>query len=58
MHAVSYVFGREEEGTVLVDIEAVLCECIFYKIIAKYGAFRKFSSDSCKVSFIFLKRDI
>ena len=30
MHAVSYGYGREEEGTVLGDIEAALCECTFY----------------------------
>ena len=29
MHAVSYAFGREKEGTLLGDVEAVLCECIF-----------------------------
>ena len=32
MHAVSYAFGREEEGTVLGHIETVLCECSFYKM--------------------------
>ena len=30
MHAVSHAFGREEEGTVLDDYEAVLCEYIFF----------------------------
>ena len=45
MHAVSYAFGREEEGTVLGDIEAVLCECIF-TFMAKYAAFQKISPDS------------
>ena len=32
MHAVSYAFGREEDGTILEDIKAFLCECIFYNI--------------------------
>ena len=35
MHAVSYAFGREEEGTILGGIEAVLCECNFYKIFGE-----------------------
>ena len=58
MHAVSYAFAREEEGTLLGDIEAVLCECIFTTFMAKYVAFWKISPDSCKVWFIFLKCDI
>ena len=29
MFAVSHAFGREEEGTVLGDIEVVLSVCIF-----------------------------
>ena len=32
MHAVSYAFGREEEGTILGDIKTVLWESIFYNI--------------------------
>ena len=44
MHANSYAFGREEEGTVLGDIEAIVCECIFFTtFVAKHAAFRKFS---------------
>ena len=47
MHAVSHAFGREEEGTVLDDIEAVLCEYIFFTTyIVKSAAFGKFFPDS------------
>ena len=35
MHAVSYAYGREKEGTLVGDIEAVLCECIFFYIYGK-----------------------
>ena len=35
MHAVSYTFGREEEGTILGDFEPFFYECIFYNIYGK-----------------------
>ena len=37
---------REIEGTALGNIQAVLCECIFTTLMAKYVVFRKISPDS------------
>ena len=37
MHAISYAFGRDEDGIALGDIEAVLCECIFYNIYMRHS---------------------
>ena len=37
---------REIEGTELGNIQAVLCECIFTTLMAKYTVFWKISQDS------------
>ena len=59
MHANSFAFEREEEGTGLGEIEAILCECIFFfyncgKTCGVPEIFPRF----LKMSLIFLKSDI
>ena len=46
MHAVSYAYGREEEGTILGILKPSCVSAVFTTFMAKYAALRKFSPDS------------